>query len=353
MPSIAILGSRGVPNSYGGFEAYAQNLALGLSESGWKVTVACESKLRRYPFTHRGIYRVFFPVPETLRFFWEFIYEWAFVLWAFFARIDVVYLLGYPASFLAWLPRLSGKRVYLNPDGFEWKREMPVTYRKLFQLAELLSHITPTSLVYDSRELKHIHESEYPYKQGYYLPFPYSSGEGTPSSSIYGYYLVVARFIPENNLETILKAFLASDTDRRLLIVANWRSVDEQYVSRVMKLAGVDSRIHLLKGIYDGTLPDLRRHAFCYIHGHSVGGSNPSLVEAMDAEAPILAFKTIFNVEVCGKEALYWRDEAELRDKIRIVEHHASLVPVPHLPFRFDFAYAVSQHDKLFRQGLH
>ncbi len=151
-----------------------------------------------------------------------------------------------------------------------------------------------------------------------YLPSALKDGVTVNPS----YWLVVARLEPENNIHTIVDGYIKSDTKKPLVIVGNFLSAEyEKTLNELVNRAGDDKNIIFTGGIYNQTsLNMLRQNCFGYLHGHSVGGTNPSLIEAMAMETVILAHQNQFNDEVCDNTALYFNDSEELMNKINNVD---------------------------------
>ncbi|MBK7874816.1 MAG: DUF1972 domain-containing protein [Planctomycetes bacterium] len=313
-----MLGSRGIPARYGGFETFAEELSVRLVARGIDVTVFCEGTGAGAPTEHRGVRLVHVrpraPGPlRTLAFD-------AQCLAAACREYDVVYMLGYGSSALCALPRLFGRQVWINMDGLEWRRsKWSAPARAFLWCMERAAFATATRLVFDNAALR----DEVETRRGaakrssvieYGAPL-HDDDAGREVVEHFGlepgaYYLAVARLEPENHLHEIVRAHRISGSTRPLAIVTNLERGGE-YARELAAMSGPRTRI--LGSVYEPErLRPLRRHAHAYVHGHSVGGTNPSLLEAMGVANAVVAHDNPFNREVLGDSALYWRDEDEL-----------------------------------------
>jgi glycosyltransferase involved in cell wall biosynthesis len=317
---VALLGSRGIPARYGGFETVVETLAVNLPKDRFRVTVFCESALRRTRPKVPGVSLVYFPVFEKLRIVSEAFYDVVGLAWAALASVEAVILFGYTASLFCLLPRLFGKTVLVNVDGLEWKRsKFPRPIRSLLRLAELIVTMTASLIICDSYAIQEYYRRTYE-ANSEYVPNPVSNTD-TPSLdrlAQFGlqpesYYLVVARLEPENHIDMIVEGFLESGTTRKLVIVGPL--INTRYVKRLLEMR--TDHILFLNGVYDrALLNSLRVGSFAYIHGHEVGGTNPSLLESMISASPIIAFDVPFNREVAGDSGVYFKNSSELSQRI-------------------------------------
>ena len=355
--SIAIIGSRGIPNRYGGFEKFAETISTELAKKGNKVYVSCEYTEQRYS-KYKGVSLFYFPIkpPEInlFRMLYEILYDGYSLLWAS-KNADYVFMLGYSAAFLFFIPKLFGKQLFVNPDGMEWKRtKFNSVIRFLLKLCERMAVFWADGLIVDSREIKKYLDSKYNINSIYIaygaseiqkvgwdlekLPECLKNVSINPS-----YYLVVARLEPENNIETIVEGYLKSKTEKPILIVGNF--ADHRYERKIVynifnlvflfknniNNASKDKKIIFTGGIYDLELLNmLRQNCTAYIHGHSVGGTNPSLLEAMISKNSIIAHDNMFNREVCDEFAVYFENSDELKGSFDSEDLHQS----NHLKFK-------------------
>jgi len=329
-PRLAILGSRGLPARYGGFETFVEELAPRLVERGIDVTVFCEDRTGPKPLVHKGVelryVRAWAPGPlRTLHFDLACMQRAA---WSF----DVVYLLGYGAACGARLAQLGGARLWINPGGLEWRRSKWGRHARLWLRAmEATACRVADRMIFDNGALA----EEVVARHGARATATIAYGAaalrqrlGTAPLEALGvrpgaYDLVVCRFEPENHLLEIVRAHAAAAARVPLVIVSN-ADLATDYVRSVRAAAGAEAKF--VGTIYaPEVLQPLRQHARLHLHGHSVGGTNPSLLEAMGAGSHVLAADNRFNREVLGANGAYWADEGEL--VLRLQEAAALAAP--------------------------
>lgn len=307
---IAFLGSRGIPARYGGFETFVEEVAKRLVKHGVEVTVYCEGESG--PGEYEGVQLKYITAnaPGPLRTLW---FDFR-CLWQARRDHDVVYMLGYASALFCVLPRLFGSEVWINMDGIEWKRsKWGLAARTWLKWMEGLAFRTSNRIIFDNAALRDvICERRTAPVESSVIEYGAPQVETIPDESLlrsFGvesneYYLVVCRFEPENHVLEIVEAHAAANIHRPLLVVAN-SDLGTRYVERCEVLS--NDRIRFVGTVYDQTiLVTLRTHCRAAIHGHSVGGTNPSLLEAMVCGKPILAHDNVFNREVLGACGTYW-----------------------------------------------
>lgn len=314
--SIAILGTRGIPARYGGFETFAEHVSVGLAARGWQVTVYCEADGTDRPVEYKSVRLVTLPARGIgpLR---TILFDLA-CLWHA-RRADVSYMLGYGASLFCWIPRLAGHRVWINMDGIEWQRsKFNWLGRAYLRLMEAVATRAASRLIADAQGIKQHLLSRYRR-----LPpvtvIPYggpvvTEADAAPLASwslTPGHYdLIVARLEPENHVLEAIQGFKARQRPHPLIVVGD-NKVDTPYVRR-LNAEACDS-VRFVGGVYDpNRLLALRYHCRAYIHGHSVGGTNPSLLEAMGCGNLVIAHDNVFNREVTRGNAYFFKTPADL-----------------------------------------
>lgn len=319
-PAVAILGTRGVPAAHGGFETLAERLALELVARGWRVEVYCQVSRPTRPSVWRGVDLV--PVRvrgdgalSTIAFDLKCTLRAAF-------RPALPLVLGYNTAVFSALYRLVGKRSVMNMDGIEWRRDRWSRPAKAwFWLNERLGSLFSTHLIADHPEIaRHLARNAAASRITTiaYGADPIAEAPVAPLSA-YGvepnrYGLVIARVVPENLVLQVVRAWSEIRPGLPLVVLGNFRETDP-YHRAVREAAG--PAVIFPGAIYGAqTVAALRRHARFYVHGHTVGGTNPSLVEALGAGSPVLAHDNLFNRWVAGEGAVYFGDEAELRHGI-------------------------------------
>ena len=335
---IAILGSRGIPAAYGGYETIAQELGSGLAEKGFETYVSCESKnFKIKPYgDYMGIRLIYFPVISSLRSISEpLIYDLLSVIWATF-RVKVIYMLGYSSIFTLIFPRLLGKVTLVNVDGLEADRKkFGSVVRFFYRSFEKLSPKIADYIIVDSMAIGKYYEGNYG-KPTVYIPNGGGSIKEIASSdpsvlmAKYGiekgdYYLVLARLIPDNNIDLIIEGFKASHSNKKLVIVGPLTK--DKYVDGLTKHKS--EKVLFIGGVYETKLQRaLRKNCFAYIHGHEKGGTNPSLVEALSCGNTILSIDVPFTREVAEDSAIYFKKNAnDLKLRIEELESNHFVRP--------------------------
>lgn len=319
---IAILGSRGIPARYGGFETFAEEIARRLSAQGVEVTVFCEATKGGRPMRLGRIRLEYVRVPKLgpLGRIW---YEVRSLIRARKGH-DVVYMLGYGSSFGCWIPRLFGRRVWINMDGLEWRRSKWGWFAKRWLKAmEGMACKAAHRLIFDNLALaEEVQVRRNPPASSSVLAYGAPlvvKPPGVDPLRALGleagrFILMVCRFEPENHVLEIVRAAAARDSGAPLIVVSN-TSANNAWQKEVMAQAG--PLVRFLGPVYDPeVLRALRFHSQLYVHGHSVGGTNPSLLEAMGCGNFILAHDNPFNREVLGPMARYFSDEQDLATKL-------------------------------------
>jgi glycosyltransferase involved in cell wall biosynthesis len=323
---LAILGSRGIPARYGGFETFAERLATGLCRNGFDVTVFCERRGFDQPDDYKEVKlryvaaRLFGPL-RTIAYDIR-------CLWSARKDFDVVYMLGYGAAPFCLIPRLWKRQVWINPDGLEWARaKWGFVAKAYFRLMEWVAVRVATRVIADSKGIADCLSRRHGnLRSCSVIAYGCDVIDATPSVELLsewnlmqrGYYLVVCRLEPENHVLEILRAFQQSCSSKELVVVGN-HLARTRYLEQLRAVQ--DRRIRMIGPVYDqAKLISLRYHSFAYLHGHSVGGTNPSLLEAMGCANLIVAHDNAFNRETLGDAALFFEGIEDLRETLEKVE---------------------------------
>lgn len=315
---IAILGTRGIPNRYGGFEQFAEIVSQVWLAEGHSVWVYCGHRHEYREKQFHGVERISIFDPEYLiGTAGQFIYDLGCILDARGRNFDVILQLGYTSSSV-WWPLLPKKPLIVtNMDGLEWKRSKyrPAVQRFL-RRAEAWAVKSSDVLVSDSPGIRDFLLKEYQ-KESTYIAYGAEIPEIPEATSVLkefgiesgSYNLLIARFEPENNLEMILEGIEKAGFLRPTLVVGNPGNAFGKYLQQRFR----HPSMQFTGAIYNKEKIDaLRRHAGMYYHGHSVGGTNPSLLEAMATGARIAAHDNPFNRAVLQDLAIYFSTADEV-----------------------------------------
>lgn len=324
---IAILGTRGIPNYYGGFEQFAQYLSTGLVEKGHEVWVYNSHSHPHKDSTWNGVNLIHKFDPENrIGTAGQFIYDLNCILDSRKRNFDLILQLGYTSSSI-WGPLLpSSSVVVTNMDGLEWKRtKYSKKVRHFLKWAEKLGVRFSDYLISDSLGIQKHLKDKYGFDSEY---IPYGSHLfNNPNEYVlkeYGikkwtYDMLVARIEPENNIETIINGFHNSNSKRNLLVIGDCSK--NHFGRNIFSQFSSDKRIKFLGTIYDiNVLNNFRYYSNLYFHGHSVGGTNPSLLEAMGSNALIVAHDNIFNKSILNENAFYFANSNDITHYIENID---------------------------------
>jgi len=336
---IAIIGSRGIPAKYGGFETFVDEISKRLAAKGYEIYVSCEGGTTPKILKYNGVNLFYFPLKPFCRVIYETIYDIYSLIKSSF-MCDYIYMLGYGAGFFFLIPKLFRKKLLVNVDGIEWKRDKYSKVEKwVLYLSEIFAVYFSDIIIADSIAIKKYVESTHG-KNTIYISYGVEPPPNEPWNprkleEIYndsnftslegnGYYLIVARLEPENKIHIMVEGFLLSNTTKKLVIVGNFLS--QKYKLSIDKIVaelnGYD-RVIFTKGIYEKDILNmLRQNCFAYIHGHSAGGTNPSLLEAMVMKNIIIANGNAFNMEVGSNSMLYFKIPSDLKTCIENIENN-------------------------------
>ncbi len=317
---IAILGTRGIPNYYSGFEQFAEFFSIYLAEKGHDVYVYNSHNHPYQEKTFHGVNIIHQYDPEyKLGTFGQFIYDFNCILDSRKRNFDIILQLGYTSNSV-WFFLLPKKSIIItNMDGLEWKRtkySKPV--QQFLKFAERLAAISSDYLISDSLGIKKYLMEQYKKESTYiaYGAYPFSNHDES-ILSIYDvqkgdYNMIMARFEPENNLDMVLEGVvLNKENYTPILVVGNHNTKYGEYLKNKFKKY---SHIRFLGGIYNlGHLNNLRFFSNLYFHGHSVGGTNPSLLEAMASRALVISHNNDFNRGVLKENAIYFSNSEEVK----------------------------------------
>ena len=308
---IGIVGTRGIPNQYGGFEQFIEFVAPELAKRGHEVFVYNSSLHPYKEAQYKGVHIIPKYDPENkIGTAGQFIYDFNCIIDSRKRKYDVILQLGYTSSSVWTFLYPSTSLLVTNMDGLEWKRSKyskPVQF--FLKYAERWAARHSDALIADSRGIQEYLQEKYKRPSAFiaYGAIPFNDAdESVPaqySLEKYNYNMLIARMEPENNIETIIKGHLQSSKKTVLAIVGG---TGNKY-GKKLKGAYESEWIRFLGPVYDMVrLNSLRYFSQLYFHGHSVGGTNPSLLEAMASGALIVAHDNVFNRSVLASDAFYF-----------------------------------------------
>lgn len=359
---IGILGTRGIPNRYGGFEQCAEKLAEGLVARGHEVWVYNSSRHEYKAKEWHGVRIVHCFDPEgKIGTAGQFIYDLACINDARRRDFDVVLQLGYTSSSVWWWRWPKGPNV-VNMDGLEWKRsKYSVRVQNFLKRAERWAAEHGDTLVADSVGIQ-THLKDTYGKESVFIPYG-AELFSAPDADVlkpfavapYSFQLLIARMEPENNIDPIIAGFLKSSSPHPLLVVG---STENAFGKRLIAQYGDESRVQFLGAIYDtAVINNLRYFSHLYFHGHSVGGTNPSLLEAMACSALVVAHDNVFNRGVLGEDAFYFSDATRLArviDGIREKKEYSKMLTANRhkIVERYNWPQVVEEYEQVLKAAV-
>ncbi len=309
---IAIIGDRGIPARYSGFSTLVEQLAVRLvRDHDMEVSVYCRSSYyEEKPKYFEGVRCYYFSSPGGKN-FESIIHSNISICHALINSYDLVFIVDPGNAPFAWPLNLRFLPTVFHTDGMGWKRrKWSPLQQKYYKWSEWVCARLATALVTDSRAMQEYYLSEYKAPSSF---IPYSGEVGKAPSEdclkLFGlekkeYYLVVARVEPENNIDLIIKEYRTSGVDRPLLVVGGAR-YESEYSKLVMGQAS--EKVRCAGPIFESeTLNSLYQNCYAYLHGHEVGGTNPSLLRAMHWGAACIPIDVVFHREVMGEKGLFF-----------------------------------------------
>ncbi len=329
---LAIIGARGYPYVYGGFETFVKELSERLVKKNVEVTIYCQKNLfNSYPNYVNGIKLVYIPTVKS-KSLNQLIHCFLSVIHATFSNANVLLIVNLAAGPMGWIPKITGKKTMINVDGLEWLRpKWKGLGAKYFYYSAKIAVKLYDLIITDAEAMRQVYLSEFKTDStviAYGAP-SFKIADSTLLKNIKpnSYYLIVGRLIPDNNADLILKGFLKSNSSRKIVVVGDVPYKDV-YAENIKKLQ--NDRIIFTGYVNDQEeLMALYQNCFAYFHGHKFGGTNPAMLKAMSNRCAILALNTIFNKEMLnnGEFGLLF-DESETSVKDCIEKLEANLIIV-------------------------
>ena len=382
MQHVFIIGSKGIPSNYGGYETFVDKLTeYHQNVTDIKYHVACKGKdTKEYEYHNARCFNVKVPnIGAAQAIYYDVAAFKACCKYIKANKIEhpIVYVLAcrmgpFFKKYVKKVHKLGGK-VFVNPDGHEWMRaKWPKPVRKYWKYSEKLMTKRADLLICDSKNIEsYIQETYKKYNsKTTYIAYGAEVRKSILSDdseqllnwykekglTSHNYYLVVGRFVPENNYETMIKEFMKSNTKKDFALITN---VSDKFLNELKQRTGFDkdARIKFVGTVYDKELlMKIRENAFAYLHGHEVGGTNPSLLEALASTPLNLLLDVGFNREVAEDGALYWTKEdnnlAKLIDAADLMSKEdlnaCNLKAINRIKDNYSWGFIASEYYKVF-----
>lgn len=320
---IALIGTRGIPANYGGFETCAEELSARLAARGHDVTVYCRTHHISYAGSHyRGVRLVRLPTIAN-KYLDTILHTALSSLHALNKRYDIVLMFIAGNSPVSFLPRLVGQQVALNVDGLDWKRQKwPPLAKKYIQFAEWLATKMPNAVVTDSRRVQEYYRERWNAATTYIAygadvvaapPGKYLAQFGLEPRN---YILFVGRLVPENCVHHLVAAFKELDTEMRCVIVGDAPYAAE-YIHELRATAGPN--VIFTGYLFGEGYRELSSHAYAFVETSEVGGTHPALLEAMAFGNVVVVNDTRENLETIGDAGCMYRGNAGAGDLARVL----------------------------------
>lgn len=361
---IAILGTRGIPNNYGGFEHISEYVSEGLVKRGHSVTVY---NSHNHPFqknSWNGVEIRHCYDPEYLvGTAGQFVYDLNCLLDARRRKFDVILMMGYTSSSVWGKLYPAKSTIITNMDGLEWKRsKYSPSVQQFLKYAEKLAVKYSQFYISDSLVIKSYLGEKYNIDSKY-IPYGadlFSEEEREQMDNAGAlkedYFLLMARMEPENNIEAILEGFNESNSRRKFKVLGDTGNRFGKFITHKFQN---DERIQFKGSIFDtGKVRALQNNSYLYFHGHSVGGTNPSLLEAMASEALIAAHNNPFNKSVLHADAFYFSNAGDVRSLVETVqrkEPEKTMVSnnLHKIKYQFNWEKIIDQYEEFILECHH
>lgn len=359
---IAILGTRGIPNNYGGFEQFAEYISTGLVKKGHHVTVY-NPHFHPYKLTEfKGVNIIVINSPEEkIGSIANFVYDYKCLKDAAERNFDIIYEAGYATcSPFFYLLKSTNTRLITNMDGLEWKRSKWGFFAKrVMKFLEKLAVKRSHYLVSDNQGIQEYYRESFN-KESFFIPYGADININHDRNDLSGFkvtaddfFIIIARMEPENNIDIILKAYQKSGRTEPLLVIGNY----ETKYGRLLYKKHNKNGIRFLGSIYNKKVLDsLRYYSKAYLHGHSVGGTNPSLLEAMASSCFIIAHQNLFNKSVLKRNGIYFESIETLKNIFinidTIINHKIEFITnnLEEINLNYNWESIISKHSTIFEK---
>ena len=330
---IAIIGSRGYPYVYSGYETFVRELADRLAQKGFQVTVYNHRRLfKEHPRTLNGINIIYIPTIES-KISSQFIHSFLSICHACWTKYDLLLVVNSANGPFGLLAKIFRQKTAINVDGLEWLRpKWRGLGSRYFYWASKMATRWYDLVITDSLEMQKVYKAEFECDSTF---IAYGADIKYPTSphclqkwniEMDQYYLTVGRLIPDNNVSFMVQEFIKANSQRKLVVVGDVPYRDS-YAENIKAIQ--DPRLLFTGYIRDSEeLTQLYHYCFAYLHGHEYGGTNPTLLEALANGCAILALDTVFNREILKGGAyglLFSKKDGELKDAIREMEKKPEL----------------------------
>jgi glycosyltransferase involved in cell wall biosynthesis len=318
---IAILGSRGIPANYGGFETFSEELSIRLASRGHQITVyCCKPYSTLQDATFRGIRRVVLPTIRT-KIFEKPIFALLSLIHVLFKKCDVVLMLGVSVVPFCFIPRIFGKKIAVNIDGLEWQRKKwGKLISRYLKFSERMAGITSNCVITDAICISDYYKKTYK-REVVYIPYGAEIVNVKPEQTLqkFGlkpneYIIYVGRFEPENHALLVREIFDEIEKPSKKFVMVGGAPFAHSYIKKVKDTQ--NENIIFTGEVYGKEYKELLSNAYCFIQATEIGGTHLALLEAMAAGNNILANDIPEHREVLGDTGIYYSGKEDLKQKM-------------------------------------
>lgn len=360
---IAILGSRGIPVNYGGFETLAEEISARLAKRGHEVIVyCCKPYSRVAENSYKGVKRIVLPTIRTKTLEKPF-FNLLSLFHVLMQKVDVALMLGVSISYSCFIPRMFGEKVAINIDGLEWQRKK---WGRLIacclRFSERMAGITADEVVTDARCIQEYYKNRYG-KDTVYIAYgtdriKYPPGETLRKIGVQSgeYILYVSRFEPENNPLLVREAYEEIENPSRKLVMVGDAPFADEYIRQVRNTRSRD--IIFTGYLFGDEYKELLSNAYFYIQATEVGGTHPALLEAMGAGNCVLANDVPEHREVLGAAGVYYKGKEDLRKKMTLLMNDRRIIEEKRaetlkiVEGTYSWEKVADEYEKLFQRML-
>lgn len=358
---IAIMGTRGIPANYGGFETFAEKLSIGLTKHGHEVAVYCRSNSINYVGkNYNGVKLIMLPTISH-KYGDTVIHTFFSALHSLVCRYDVILICNSVNSIFSIIPRLTGQKVAINVDGLEWQRAKWNYFGKLtYRISEFLATIFPNHVVTDSITIKSYYDLKF--KTGStYIPYGANTEKAKSNETLkkfdlkpQRYVLYVSRLEPENNAHLVVKAFEKTKTNQNLVVVGD-APYSKKYIDELKKTS--DQRIIFTGYVFGEGYRELQSNAYFYIQATEVGGTHPALLEGMGFGNCVLANDVPEHREVLENAGIYFKKNInDLQEKMQYLLDNPDIIDAykkrakMRIKARYSWEKVITDYERLFEK---
>ena len=335
---IGIIGIRGLPAMYGAFDRFVEQFVISknLKQKDIFFYISCDSYFKRFEINNTNVKRVFVYRGKSFLILLSYLIS---IIKMYLSGVRLFMFFGYGAAPFFPLLKILNCKIICNPDGIEWRRPEGRFKKMYFKFCEKIISKINIIRIFDSKVIERYYGINHSAKGlTIYYPSVFENHKIVKiNKKKYERFYIIGRLLEENNTEMIIKAFCRLEKYKKLYIIGK----SNNYFEKKIRPLFINSKniIHL-GPIYDyNKLFKVCKNFNYYVHGHSVGGTNPTLIEAINLQKPIISFNTSFNREILNDNALYFSNEKELYNILNNNKHHELKDPIYKEEFKSKYIF--------------